>query len=287
MSNNFDVVRYTYPSDITKDKYKKRHIKISIKEAFQDALSKQEYEKALEKFDKNAKNAKKVATSLSSTQENLKTNSKSKNYETKFLIVLPIPNSFTDSQSHEWSKDSGVLGTIGKNVMSTSASDIIGSVSKTAGGIAEKIGGGIDADKIIGASSSSMGMRKPLIDPGYFQNYSGSTPRTFDMAWDLIPQSQEEAISIVNIISKLKEFSSPTKTINGVSLLAPYFFSIVVGNKTISSLAKIDRVVLSRISVDYGADGGMSMHWNGMPKYIKLSLTWQEVDMTTAEDYRS
>ena len=30
--------------------------------------------------------------------------------------------------------------------------------------------------------------RKPLIDPGYFQNYSGSEPRTFAMTFDFVPR---------------------------------------------------------------------------------------------------
>jgi hypothetical protein len=107
------------------------------------------------------------------------------------------------------------------------------------------------------------------------------------MTWDLVPSSGAEANDIVMIIMKLKEYSAPSRMVNGVSLWAPHFFSIEFGNPFISAMAKIDRVVIKNISVDYGADGFMQQHFDGMPKHMTLSLTFAECDMSTADDYNS
>jgi len=52
-------------------------------------------------------------------------------------------------------------------------------------------------------------------------------------------------------------------------------------------LAKIDRVVLSSISIDYGADGAMQQTSDGFPKFMTMALTFQEADMSTANDYNT
>jgi hypothetical protein len=87
------------------------------------------------------------------------------------------------------------------------------------------------------------------------------------------------------IVMKLKQYSSPSKMVGGVSLMAPYFFNIEISNPYISAMAKFDRVVLKNITIDYGADGAMQQFGDGIPKHMSMNLSWQEGDMTTMEDY--
>ena len=292
---------YTYPHDIKDNKYAFRKVTIKVKEQTSEQSAKEAYDKALKDLETQQKVAMEAAT-VAGVQANLKSNSKSAEFDTSAVIVLPLPNTFTDQQNHGWSTETGILGTIGRNLTSQSAGGIAGkalqaggaavggkagAAAQVAGGAAQAVGGDISIDKVLGASSSSLGLRKPLIDPGYFQNYTGSEPREFSMTWDLVPSSGAEANDIVMIIMKLKEYSSPQKMVNGVSLYAPYFFSIEFGNPFISAMAKIDRVVIKNISVDYGADGFMQQHFDGMPKHMTLSLSFAEVDMSTADDYNS
>ena len=287
--------KYMYPHDIKDNKYAFRKVTIKVKEQSSDQSSKDAYEKSMKDLEEQQTKVLTAASSVADVQQNLKANSKSSAYDTSAIIVLPLPNTFTDSQSHGWSNETGIIGTIGKNLMSMASPSGIakkvagatsGAASTVAGGAADVMSG-ITLDKVLGASASALGQRKPLIDPGYFQNYSGSDPREFTMTWDLVPSSGAEANDIVMIIMKLKEYSAPSKMVNGVSLWAPHFFSIEFGNPFISAMAKIDRVVIKNISVDYGADGFMQQHFDGMPKHMTLSLTFAECDMSTADDYNS
>lgn len=284
---------YTYPHDIKDNKYAFRKVTIKVKSQSSDQTAKAAYEKSLKDLEDVSTKVATPANTVADVQQNLKSNSKSSAFDTSAVIVLPLPNTFTDTQNHGWSTETGIIGTLGQGMMSASATGIAAKVTQgvpVVGGAvaaANDIAGGITIDKVLGASSSSLGLRKPLIDPGYFQNYTGSEPREFVMNWDLVPSSGAEANDIVMIIMKLKEYSSPQKMVNGVSLFAPYFFSVEFGNPFISAMAKIDRVVIKNISVDYGADGFMQQHFDGMPKHISLSLTFAEVDMSTADDYNS
>lgn len=287
--------KYMYPHDIKDNKYAFRKVTIKVKEQSSDQSSKDAYEKSMKDLEEQQTKVLTAASSVADVQQNLKANSKSSAYDTSAIIVLPLPNTFTDSQSHGWSNETGIIGTIGKNLMSMASPSGIakkvagatsGAASTVASGAADVMSG-ITLDKVLGASASALGQRKPLIDPGYFQNYSGSDPREFTMTWDLVPSSGAEANDIVMIIMKLKEYSAPSKMVNGVSLWAPHFFSIEFGNPFISAMAKIDRVVIKNISVDYGADGFMQQHFDGMPKHMTLSLTFAECDMSTADDYNS
>lgn len=188
-------------------------------------------------------------------------------------IVLPLPNTLNDNQTHSWSTDTGLSGKAGDALKSK-----IGNKLKIKGF------GGL-ADTATAISSAQIGIRKPLFNPGYFQNYSGSTPRSFTMDWDLIPANTDEAESIIGIIMKIKQYSSPSKDSYGVSLLAPHYFSIDVSNKWVSAAIDLERVVISNFAVNYGADGHMQQTSDGMPKFMNISITFNEVDMKTQEDY--
>lgn len=290
------AVPYVYPSDIQTDKYKYRHVMISVKESEIAADAKAAYDKAVSKLKDALNTVPNEVADVGSIAKNLEANSKASSGTTKAVIVLPLPNTFTDSQNHGWSNESGVIGSIGAKIANQSvtgiANKIAGAIPGRAGemtqaitGAADSIAGDITIDKVLGSSAAAAGLRKPLIDPGYFQNYTGSNPREFTMSWDLVPNNAPEAASIMAIIMKLKEYASPTKMKGGLTLFAPYWMSVKFSNNYISAMAKMDRVVITNISVDYGADGFMQQTFDGQPKHMTLTLSFAEVDMTTADDY--
>ena len=131
-----------------------------------------------------------------------------------------------------------------------------------------------------------MGVRKAVIDPGYFQNYTGSTPRTFTMAYTLVPQSQKEAQTIKDIILWFKQYSSPTFVENTPLMGAPFVFNIsFAGNQYITDMFKMDKCVLTGISVDYASDGSFMLFKDGFPKQIGLALNFAEVELKYAQEY--
>ena len=216
---------------------------------------------------------------------------------TIYTIVLPLPNELTDTQQHDWNTEKGIVGTaIGGMEEQSAASAMSGTIGESIVGkasVVPLVGAGIAAaanmsvSQAIGSMADSAGLRKPLGDPGYFQNYTGSQPRTFNMTFDFVPANPTEAKTIFTIIMKLKEYSSPTLVSGGVSMLAPNFFDIDLSNKYISGLANIKGVVLQNIVVNYGADGAMQQHPDGTPKYIQLGLTFVERRMMHSGQYKN
>lgn len=180
-------------------------------------------------------------------------------------LTLPLPNSLVDNINHDWSAEKGIAGTAADALSSHATAQLAGSVTKW----------GTDLGNI----------RKPLADPGYFQNYTGTQPRDFSLSFDLIPNSVEDASEIYAIILLLKKYSAPSTALASALILAPHFFEIEFTNPYINTLIRATDVVLKSMTVDYGADGYMQQTPDGIPKYIKLDLVFAERHMMTSEMY--
>ena len=194
-------------------------------------------------------------------------------------VTLPYPISLSDNQNHNWENTEGIISQLTNNILGASGASLTGK-----GGFIQKVLG--DGKKMYGALMNKLGVRKPVIDPGYFQNYNGSAPRSFTMAYTLVPQSQKEAQTIKDIILWFKQYSSPTFVPNTPIMGAPFIFNIsFAGNQYISDMFKMDKCVLTGISVDYASDGSFMLYKDGFPKQIGLALNFAEVELKYAQDY--
>ena len=194
-------------------------------------------------------------------------------------VTLPYPISLSDNQNHNWENTEGIVSQATSNVLGASLESL-----SSKGGFVQKVLG--DNKKMYAALMNSLGVRKAVIDPGYFQNYNGSTPRSFTMAYTLVPQSQKEAQTIKDIILWFKQYSSPTFVENTPLMGAPFVFNIsFAGNQYISDMFKMDKCVLTGISVDYASDGSFMLYKDGFPKQIGLALNFAEVELKYAQDY--
>ena len=205
-------------------------------------------------------------------------------------VTLPYPISLSDNQNHNWENAEGLLAQTTHGAMNAIGSKISnwssGSNSIMSKALSLLSGGSESPDKLYGAIANKMGVRKAVIDPGYFQNYTGSTPRTFTMAYTLVPQSQKEAQTIKDIILWFKQYSSPTFVENTPLMGAPFVFNIsFAGNQYISDMFKMDKCVLTGISVDYASDGSFMLFKDGFPKQIGLALNFAEVELKYAQEY--
>lgn len=213
-------------------------------------------------------------------------------------VTLPYPTSLSDNQNHNWENTEGAIAQITNNILNPSgggSGDPGGKGGKGKGGVVNKaknftstflkkvLG---DGKKMYGAALNEFGVRKAIIDPGYFQNYNGSTPRSFTMAYTLVPQSQKEAQTIKDIILWFKQYSSPTFVPNTPLMGAPFIFNIsFAGNQYITDMFKMDKCVLTGISVDYASDGSFMLYKDGFPKQIGLTLNFAEAELKYAQDY--
>lgn len=218
-------------------------------------------------------------------------------------VTLPYPISLSDNQNHNWENTEGIMSQLTNNILNASGESLSNGggkddddgkgdksgkkVKKGKGNkmaIFKKVLG--DGKKMYSAIANAAGVRKAVIDPGYFQNYNGSTPRSFTMAYTLVPQSQKEAQTIKDIILWFKQYSSPTFVPNSPLMGAPFIFNIsFAGNQYISDMFKMDKCVLTGISVDYASDGAFMLYKDGFPKQIGLALNFAEVELKYAQDY--
>lgn len=178
-------------------------------------------------------------------------------------IALPLPNELSDSNSHSWNEESGVMGTV-------------------TGGMMTKEVGGVSVSKAIGAFSNTFGSRKILTNPGYFQNYEGTQLRTFDFSFDFMPSNPVEAKEIMEIISIFKTASLPSLHPGGVTMEAPYYFYIDISNEWISNMIKMQGVVIKNVDLTYG-EGNLDLFPDGTPKLIRMKLQVAERRMLTQE----
>ena len=208
-------------------------------------------------------------------------------------VTLPYPTALSDNQNHNWVNTEGAIAQITNNILSPSGGGnggnggnggTIKKAKKFASAFFKKVLG--DGKKLYGATLDEFGVRKAIIDPGYFQNYNGSTPRSFSMAYTLVPQSQKDAQTIKDIILWFKQYSSPTHVPNTPIMGAPFIFNIsFAGNQYITDMFKMDKCVLTGISVDYASDGSFMLYKDGFPKQIGLTLNFAEVELKYAQDY--
>jgi len=106
------------------------------------------------------------------------------------------------------------------------------------------------------------------------------------MAYTLVPQSQKEAQTVKDIILWFKQYSSPTFVENTPLMGAPFIFNIsFAGNQYITDMFKMDKCVLTGISVDYASDGSFMLFKDGFPKQIGLALNFAEVELKYSQEY--
>lgn len=199
------------------------------------------------------------------------------------IIVLPLPGEISDSQSHSWNEEEGVVSKATDKIFKT-LSDKYAKDNSLFGKAMSELTGNIEYANSY--TWHKLGLRKELTDPGMFQSYKGSNPRSFSLSFTLIPNNSNEAELIRQIIIAFKKYSSPSISVNNVSMSAPYYWHVTFENPAINSMFRMDCVVITNVSVDYG-EGDMQLFVDGFPKMIKLNLSLQEARLTYADNYES
>lgn len=142
----------------------------------------------------------------------------------KAIITLPMPETFGDDLVHTWEKKD-TLESLDAGAASATDAMIgvaaLSSIFKSIQGIAAPLIGTLSLSKVVtgflnagkspsvGLMSMFSGARKTLVNPDYWQNYTGSEPRTFDFKYIFQPRSREEATEVLNILRVFKMLSSP------------------------------------------------------------------------------
>jgi hypothetical protein len=116
--------------------------------------------------------------------------------------------------------------------------------------------------------------------------YDGPAVRQFDLNFNFIPKSPDEASIVSQIILQFKLWSSPED--QGQKYKVPAVWAVKYGGPGGSWMNKFKRAAMTNISVQYNA--GLDMHAtfsNGFPIRTDIQLSFQEVDVITRKDHQT
>lgn len=231
----------------------------------------------------------------------------------KGIVTLPLNENISDSQGHKWAESdyvsaisqgvNAVFEALGGGALGKSFENAFQKNSKISKwkGIVQGAYGAINGVQV-GALADAMGTRRPMINPGQFQNYQGSSLRSFKFSFTFIPENPQETQQVIEIIRFFKKCASPslpfsdskeikddqgfwgTLTSQAI-MLSPCTWEIFVCNPTINKLMSFHKCVCNNVSVTYGDSEKVSMYYDGMPKQVSLSLDFAECQLQFSESY--
>ena len=223
------------------------------------------------------------------------------------MAVLPLTAAISDDQSHTWTENSYLSAITGASSGMEGwakggkkegefVQGLKGKVGRFFKGVSSTLSFLGESSEKLGALSDALGVRKPMLNPGQFQNYSGSGLRSFSFDFTFIPESEKERDQVINIIKFFKRCSSPStpkwsidtekdSITSRMVMLAPMTWEVFVCNKTVNDLLSFHKCVCTKVSVKYGDSEKVAMFKDGMVKQITLGLSFSECDLQTSRSY--
>ena len=132
-----------------------------------------------------------------------------------------------------------------------------------------------------GKTQIAMGLTGYAVNPQVEVLYVSPKLRAFQFDFTFAPKSSKEAQNVIDIIGSLKFHSAP-EILGGYSgryFVPPATFDIGFSNKNIGRIASC---ALDRLNVDYAPNGYITFK-DGMPVYIRLQLSFKELEFITKE----
>lgn len=125
-----------------------------------------------------------------------------------------------------------------------------------------------------------------IFNPNIELMYDGPRVRGFNMQFDFIPRSPEEAFAVQNIILEFKTWSAPGGQGQGM-FEVPHVWQVTYfsgGNTRVMN--KFKRAALTKVSVQANPTTDMhSTYTDGMPTSTSMALSFLEVDVVMREDH--
>lgn len=192
-----------------------------------------------------------------------------------YTIHLPLMNAFQEQNSHNYSEDTGILGSIANaaNELSSTASS----------GIIEAYGRFGD----FGGNTDNMAFapQLPQVDPLKWQNFKGSNLRTFQFTFKISPRNIDEASNMMRIFWLLKRSSYPKKEAGGVLLIPPARIGIQFSNPLLHKLIAPGICVIDGVSMVYENGDDIAVTLDGVPKKIEFTLSLKEFRQKYQDDW--
>ena len=216
-------------------------------------------------------------------------------------VFLSLPDSLIDAQGIRVSATE--LGLVGNAVAigtSALASGGLSALVDAARGVGMKELAGAAASYFVNEAASALApnvMQGVEAGAGAKRNpfqallFDGVDLRTFTFNWTFIPKSRGETNAIKEIIRLFKYHSLPYyKNFKAGNVSAGGRAFLSYPSVCLPLITGVDTLVLkpcmiNRVDVDYGGGGELAFLEGGNPAAFKLSVTMQEMQMWTREDY--
>jgi len=224
--------------------------------------------------------------------------SRVKNQSPLAQIILPIPQSITDSNGTKW--NDSTLNPLEALGYSAGSSIMRGNIEGAKG---IKNFGTIDqptkdavlsslAAAAVGKSASEMISRSTgqVMNPNLEVVFDGVQTRSFGFTFAFSPRNMSEANQVKQIIRTFKKHSAAKGSSgNGFFISSPdiFIFEYMKGGSAHPFLNIFKPMVVNSISMDYTGNGTYSTFHDGTPTLMKMTLNLQELNPIYAEHYDS
>ena len=229
----------------------------------------------------------------------------------KESIVLPIPSSLIDKYGMEYNqqdlKAKGAMAASGAAKIIKNF-NLVGTAGAAANESETKEAMESDAAKAEGLMSAAALTRDELIpkdlenplalatgtisNPHVALLFNSVNLKTFDFAWMLYPQDEDESNNLQEIIRVIKMRSHPTFFQAGGSntnfiMKYPHEVDLYYLGQG-DSMHRFKRAAITGLEINYAAeDAPAFFQGSGRPAFIELKLTFQETQIWTGEDFES
>ena len=216
------------------------------------------------------------------------------------VVVLPIPNGISDSNTVNWnSGDMNAFDAFAANLALTGIKDGFGAgaqlIQKTGDGLsnnAGEVGGGLAsafAGLAIGQGGAQILQRTEgaILNPNMELLFNGPSLRPFTFSFKLASRSEKESETIRSIIRFFKQGSAAQKSQSNLFLRAPHTFQIqyLHKNEEHKFLNKFKECALQSFSVSYTPEGQYATFNDGAMVSYQITMQFQELEPIFNDDY--
>ena len=213
-------------------------------------------------------------------------------------VLLPIPQSITDSNGVSWNDSTlnpieALAYTVGSAAMTGDFSALkntegFGKIDQsTKDAVMSALAGAA-----IGKGAGEMVARSTgqVMNPNLEVVFNGVQTRSFGFTFAFSPRNMSEANQVKQIIRTFKKHSAAKGSSgNGFFIASPdiFIFEYMKGGAAHPFLNIFKPMVINSIAMDYTGNGTYSTFHDGTPSLMKMTLNLQELNPIYAEHYDS
>jgi hypothetical protein len=216
------------------------------------------------------------------------------------VVVLPIPNGISDSNTVNWnSGDMNAFDAFLANTALATIKDGFGAGAQVvqsglegASNNAGELGGGLKsafAGLAIGQGGAQILQRTEgaILNPNMELLFNGPSLRPFTFSFKLASRSKEESEMIRKIIRFFKQGSAAQKSQSNLFLRAPHTFQIeyLHQGKPHNFLNQFKECALQSFGVSYTPEGQYATFQDGAMVSYQITMQFQELEPIFNEDY--